>query len=803
MVYKENLNYLGGDLGQKIKEARGRYFPEKQILDWFTQTCLALKHVHDRKILHRDIKAQNIFLTKTGIIKMGDFGIARVLNTTREYARTQVGTPYYLSPEIAESKPYSYASDIWSIGVLLYELCALRPPFDGAGMPQLMMKICRGNYPPIPPHYSRDIKQLISQLLTVSICRRPRIQDILSNNIYYIYIEQPFIKARVQNFLSETVHKAEFCHTILHKQKFFDREGNAIEKGPPSSKEKENRGPGAGNVIMNNNNNNMNNENNKGLAGLVQPSPRFNNLGRNISPINGKNYHYNPGGINNQPKAQNIERNERLGQMKEREKELERLKERQKAQDIERKKIFEEREKKRMEDLERRKREEHQKFEKERILAQKKMREDKERQDKLRQEREREWKRKEEEERKRKQKEGEDRKVEEDRRKEDAKEKEKMRFMKENEAIGEKLKKVNDFLRNNKQLGGKGKVFDPRGQPLTPRCRPEDRGSPIPVPRTPRDDYSRINKIQPNFMVKDYKPYKYEEVLPVAGPVPVGPICDRERKKSPISIPSIPQGPKPKSPKKNIKERLEILRVNQEEEKRRQERLIQGKELESKANELRQQKSKEREESRRLMFEQIREQQRKLKKLGKKGNKVEVEFVGINPNPNPNAINDISGEHKEEGLHMDIGNKVEDGEGMDYKPVRDVKPPRAIEHKKRKSKKKSIVKDKKKSRNKFNKLAHCQSVEEELKDEKEKSNLHMKRGNSEHSAPDTEEEEDKEGYLELQGRDVNKDIENKEDMAGMRNFLELRMEMEKVYNNVYIYIYIYSYWKRNQNAQKA
>ena len=66
---------------------------------------------------------------KDNRIKMGDFGIARVLRNTREKAKTIVGTPYYISPELVESKPYNFKSDIWSLGVVLYELCALKPPF--------------------------------------------------------------------------------------------------------------------------------------------------------------------------------------------------------------------------------------------------------------------------------------------------------------------------------------------------------------------------------------------------------------------------------------------------------------------------------------------------------------------------------------------------------------------------------------------------------------------------------------------------------------------------------------------------
>jgi len=135
-VYKTKAGQLcivmdyadGGDLAQKITELKKQnfnYMPEEQILTWFVQMCLALKHVHDRKILHRDLKSQNIFLMKSGMIKLGDFGIARVLNSTNELAATVVGTPYYLSPEIVQSNHYDFKTDIWSLGVLLYEMCAL------------------------------------------------------------------------------------------------------------------------------------------------------------------------------------------------------------------------------------------------------------------------------------------------------------------------------------------------------------------------------------------------------------------------------------------------------------------------------------------------------------------------------------------------------------------------------------------------------------------------------------------------------------------------------------------------------
>lgn len=106
---------------------------------------------------------------------MGDFGIARVLNHTVEVAKSMVGTPYYLSPEIIENRPYSFKSDIWSMGVMLYELCSLKPPFEGSNLPFLALKIIKGQYSPLPSHFSRELKNLVALMLTIDVQRRPNI----------------------------------------------------------------------------------------------------------------------------------------------------------------------------------------------------------------------------------------------------------------------------------------------------------------------------------------------------------------------------------------------------------------------------------------------------------------------------------------------------------------------------------------------------------------------------------------------------------------------------------------------------
>ena len=183
---KTSLNIVteyadGGDLGEKIKaQPKGKYFPESQVLDWFTQICLAIKHIHDKHIIHRDLKAQNIFLTKSGLIKLGDFGIAKTLKNTWENARTMVGTPYYLSPEIVQGKDYSFKSDIWSLGVLLYQLMSLRMPFDANNLPMLSLKIMKGQYAPLPLSYTADLRALVGKLLCVDPTNRLSVKEILS-----------------------------------------------------------------------------------------------------------------------------------------------------------------------------------------------------------------------------------------------------------------------------------------------------------------------------------------------------------------------------------------------------------------------------------------------------------------------------------------------------------------------------------------------------------------------------------------------------------------------------------------------
>ena len=99
------------------------------------------------------------------MVKLGDFGIAKVLDSTLQHANSVVGTPFYMSPEVCENKDYDFKSDLWAMGCILYELCTLNHAFDASNLLGLVFKIVQENYPPIPAHYSFDLKELVRRLL--------------------------------------------------------------------------------------------------------------------------------------------------------------------------------------------------------------------------------------------------------------------------------------------------------------------------------------------------------------------------------------------------------------------------------------------------------------------------------------------------------------------------------------------------------------------------------------------------------------------------------------------------------------
>lgn len=170
----------GGDLSSRIKKtkAKGTTFSEDQVLWWLTQGLQALSYIHDLHILHRDLKSGNFFLSKSGNLKLGDFGIAKVLDCTAALAQTQVGTPYYMCPEICKGKSYSWGSDMWAMGCVLYEMCALRVPFNGHDLKSLISAITKAAVPELPSQY-KALQDVSHKLLSRNPAMRMHADDIL------------------------------------------------------------------------------------------------------------------------------------------------------------------------------------------------------------------------------------------------------------------------------------------------------------------------------------------------------------------------------------------------------------------------------------------------------------------------------------------------------------------------------------------------------------------------------------------------------------------------------------------------
>ena len=180
-----------GDLYQLIKKHKTQHtkFKENEVWHYFTQICFAIQYLHKNNILHRDIKSANIFIDKNNNVKLGDFGVVKVMYYHMLYAYTQVGTPYYMSPEIYKCERYTTKSDMWSLGCVLYELMALTQPFVAPSLYELKCKIFSGRYSSYNlGQYSVDLKIILKDLLNIYSYSRISVDDVLKKPSVRKYI---------------------------------------------------------------------------------------------------------------------------------------------------------------------------------------------------------------------------------------------------------------------------------------------------------------------------------------------------------------------------------------------------------------------------------------------------------------------------------------------------------------------------------------------------------------------------------------------------------------------------------------
>ena len=233
----------GGDLSKIIKHNRknNQYFSEDLIWKIFSQVASALYacHTHkEGKILHRDIKPSNIFIDQENNIKLGDFGLSRILNSDISFAVSRVGTPYYMSPEQIDNIKYNEKSDIWSLGCFLYELTTLHPPFEATTHLNLAKKIKSGKFENIPSMYSNNLCKVINMMMNIDQNLRPNIKEIISIPEISLRIKEKKIKEnikklkRMENELEmREINLKEKEESLLIKEKYLnEREKNIIQR---------------------------------------------------------------------------------------------------------------------------------------------------------------------------------------------------------------------------------------------------------------------------------------------------------------------------------------------------------------------------------------------------------------------------------------------------------------------------------------------------------------------------------------------------------------------------------------------
>ncbi|NWR52108.1 NEK2 kinase, partial [Regulus satrapa] len=228
----------GGDLAtliakcakeRQVKRACGasaaHFLEESFVLRVLTQLTLALKECHRRSdggvTVHRDLKPANVFLDAKQNVKLGDFGLARILHHDTRFATTFVGTPYYMSPEQMNYMSYNEKSDIWSLGCLMYELCALSPPFTAFNQKELAEKIKEGRVRRIPYRYSDELNDLLREMLNVKDYCRPSVEDIL---------QHPLIEAVVTEEQKQNSDRRGLRSWELEKLQYSDSSLNELKR---------------------------------------------------------------------------------------------------------------------------------------------------------------------------------------------------------------------------------------------------------------------------------------------------------------------------------------------------------------------------------------------------------------------------------------------------------------------------------------------------------------------------------------------------------------------------------------------
>eukprot|EP01084_Bolivina_argentea_P222795 377075_1 len=263
------MEYCGGGGVLDIMRALKISLTEEQIAVIIRETLKALEYVHKQKLIHRDIKAGNILLNHKGQCKLADFGVSYICDATMDKAKTILGTPYWMAPEVVKDDKYDSKADIWSLGITVIEMACGKPPYANEPPLKVLLKVPTAKPPTLPDdivdEFSQNMKDFISSCLIKDYPQRPSANELLQ----HVWIKNAKGLRITQELVLKALPQLEKQRDAQRKMDEMDDEEWPINDDDNEYKDDDDQyNDGSmiyGTMIMaddNNNDNNSNNNNN-------------------------------------------------------------------------------------------------------------------------------------------------------------------------------------------------------------------------------------------------------------------------------------------------------------------------------------------------------------------------------------------------------------------------------------------------------------------------------------------------------------------------------------------------------------